>query len=229
MDEQYRADWDKNKMWDLVAKNPEPTFRAYSMANHPAEGNIIMLNIRIATPPFDRKAGGFMKVNPGICSSYIYSLKPGDKITISGPYGEFFVKDTPNEKMFIGGGAGMAPMRSHIFDLFKTKHTKVPVTFWYGARSRREIFYEEDFEQIARENDNFRFEIALSEPKPEDNWTGYTGFIHQVIYDNYLKNHEAPEDIEYYICGPGPMTAAVEKMLDSLGVPKENIMYDNFG
>ena len=139
------------------------------------------------------------------------------------------MKDTPNEKMFIGGGAGMAPMRSHIFDLFKTKHTKVPVTFWYGARSRREIFYEEDFEQIARENDNFRFEIALSEPKPEDNWTGYTGFIHQVIYDNYLKNHEAPEDIEYYICGPGPMTAAVEKMLDSLGVPKENIMYDNFG
>ena len=229
VDEQFREDWDKNKMWDLVAKNPEPTFRAYSMANHPAEGNIIMLNIRIATPPFDRKTGKFVKLNPGICSSYIYSLKPGDKITISGPYGEFFVKDTPNEKMFIGGGAGMAPMRSHIFDLFKTKHTKVPVTFWYGARSRREIFYEEDFEQIARENDNFRFEIALSEPKPEDNWTGYTGFIHQVIYDNYLKNHEAPEDIEYYICGPGPMTAAVEKMLDSLGVPKENIMYDNFG
>lgn len=229
VDEQFHEDWDKNKMWDLVAKNPEPTFRAYSMANHPAEGNIIMLNIRIATPPFDRKTGKFMKLNPGICSSYIYSLKPGDKITISGPYGEFFVKDTPNEKMFIGGGAGMAPMRSHIFDQFKTKHTKVPVTFWYGARSKREIFYEEDFEQIARENPNFRFEIALSEPKPEDNWTGYTGFIHQVIFDNYLKNHEAPEDIEYYICGPGPMTAAVEKMLDSLGVPKENIMYDNFG
>ncbi len=229
VDEQFREDWDKNKMWDLVAKNPEPTFRAYSMANHPAEGNIIMLNIRIATPPFDRKTGKFVKLNPGICSSYIYSLKPGDKITISGPYGEFFVKDTPNEKMFIGGGAGMAPMRSHIFDQFKTKHTKVPVTFWYGARSKREIFYEEDFEQIARENENFRFEIALSEPKPEDNWTGYTGFIHQVIFDNYLKNHEAPEDIEYYICGPGPMTAAVEKMLDSLGVPKENIMYDNFG
>ncbi len=200
---EYREDWDKMKMWDLVAKNPEPTFRAYSMANHPAEGNIIMLNIRIATPPFDRATGGFMNVNPGICSSYIYSLKPGDKITISGPYGEFFVKDTPNEKMFIGGGAGMAPMRSHIFDLFKTKHLKdTPVTFWYGARSRQEIFYEEDFTEIESENSNFKFNIALSDAKPEDNWTGYTGFIHQVIFDNYLKNHEAPEDIEYYLCGP---------------------------
>ena len=229
IEEPYREDWDKMKMWDLVTKNPEPTFRAYSMANHPAEGNIIMLNIRIATPPWDRAAGAFMNVNPGICSSYIYSLKPGDTITISGPYGEFFVKDTPNEKMFIGGGAGMAPMRSHIFDLFLTKKTTVPVTFWYGARSKREIFYEEQFEEIAREHENFRYEVALSEPKPEDNWTGYTGFIHQVIYDNYLKYHDAPEDIEYYICGPGPMTAAVEKMLDNLGVPKENIMYDNFG
>ena len=227
---EYREDWDKMKMWDLVAKNPEPTFRAYSMANHPAEGNIIMLNIRIATPPFDRATGGFMNVNPGICSSYIYSLKPGDKITISGPYGEFFVKDTPNEKMFIGGGAGMALMRSHIFDLFKTKHLKdTPVTFWYGARSRQEIFYEEDFTEIESENSNFKFNIALSDAKPEDNWTGYTGFIHQVIFDNYLKNHEAPEDIEYYLCGPPMMTAAVVKMLDSLGVPPENIMYDNFG
>ena len=227
---EYREDWDKMKMWDLVAKNPEPTFRAYSMANHPAEGNIIMLNIRIATPPFDRATGGFMNVNPGICSSYIYSLKPGDKITISGPYGEFFVKDTPNEKMFIGGGAGMAPMRSHIFDLFKTKHLKdTPVTFWYGARSRQEIFYEEDFTEIESENSNFKFNIALSDAKPEDNWTGYTGFIHQVIFDNYLKNHEAPEDIEYYLCGPPMMTAAVVTMLDSLGVPPENIMYDNFG
>lgn len=229
IDEKYKGDWERMKMFNLKMHNPEATYRAYSMANSPAEGNIIMLNIRIATPPWDRAAGAFKNVNPGICSSYIYSLKPGDKITISGPYGEFFVKDTPNEKMFIGGGAGMAPMRSHIFDLFKTKHTKVPVSFWYGARSKREIFYEEQYEEIARENSNFRFEIALSEPKPEDNWTGYTGFIHQVIYDNYLKNHEAPEDIEYYICGPGPMTAAVEKMLDSLGVPKENIMYDNFG
>ncbi len=229
VDSQYHEDWDKMKMWDLVTKNPEPTFRAYSMANHPAEGNIIMLNIRIATPPWDRAAGTFMKVNPGICSSYIFSRKPGDKVTISGPYGEFFVKDTPNEKMFIGGGAGMAPMRSHIFHLFKTEKTNVPVTFWYGARSKREIFYEEQFEEIAKEFPNFKFNIALSEPKPEDDWTGYTGFIHQVIYDNYLKNHEAPEDIEYYLCGPGPMTAAAIKMLDSLGVPEENIMYDNFG
>lgn len=229
IDPEYHEDWDKMNMWGLVTKNPEPTFRAYSMANHPAEGNIVMLNIRIATPPWDRNAGDFAKVNPGICSSYIYSLKPGDKITISGPYGEFFIKDTPNEKMFIGGGAGMAPMRSHIFDLFKTKHTKVPVTFWYGARSKREIFYEADFEKIEAENDNFKFHIALSEPKPEDNWTGYVGFIHQVIFDNYLKNHDAPEDIEYYLCGPPMMNAAVFKMLDSLGVPSENILYDDFG
>lgn len=229
IDPEYHEDWDKMNMWGLVTKNPEPTFRAYSMANHPAEGNIVMLNIRIATPPWDRNASDFAKVNPGICSSYIYSLKPGDKITISGPYGEFFIKDTPNEKMFIGGGAGMAPMRSHIFDLFKTKHTKVPVTFWYGARSKREIFYEADFEKIEAENDNFKFHIALSEPKPEDNWTGYVGFIHQVIFDNYLKNHDAPEDIEYYLCGPPMMNAAVFKMLDSLGVPSENILYDDFG
>jgi Na+-transporting NADH:ubiquinone oxidoreductase subunit F len=227
--EEYREDWDNMKMWGLAARNTDPTFRAYSMANHPAEGNIIMLNIRIATPPWDRAAGAFMNVNPGICSSYIFSLKPGDKITISGPYGEFFVKDTPNEKMFVGGGAGMAPMRSHIFNLFKTEKTTVPVSFWYGARSLKEVFYEDQFEEIAKEFANFRFETALSEPKPEDNWTGYTGFIHQVIYDNYLKNHPAPEDIEYYLCGPPQMTAAMEKMLDSLGVPAENIMYDNFG
>ena len=229
IDPQYREDWDKMKMWGLVTKNPEPTFRAYSMANHPAEGNIIMLNIRIATPPWNRAAGTFENVNPGICSSYIFSLKPGDKITISGPYGEFFVKDTPNEKMFIGGGAGMAPTRSDFFHLFKTGKTDKPVTFWYGARSRREIFYEEQFEEIEKQFPNFKFHIALSEPKPEDNWTGYVGFIHQVIFDNYLKNHEAPEDIEYYLCGPPMMTAAVCKMLDSLGVPPENIMYDNFG
>jgi Na+-transporting NADH:ubiquinone oxidoreductase subunit F len=171
-----------------------------------------------------------MNVPTGICSAYIFSRKPGDKVTISGPYGEFFIKDTPNEKMFIGGGAGMAPMRSHIFDLFKTKHLKdTPVTFWYGARSRQEIFYEEDFAEIERENANFKFNIALSDAKPEDNWTGYTGFIHQVIFDNYLKNHDAPEDIEYYLCGPPMMTAAAVKMLDSLGVPPENIMFDNFG
>lgn len=226
---EYREDWDKMKMWGLVTKNPEPTYRAYSMANHPAEGNIIMLNIRIATPPWDRAAGAFAKVNPGICSSYIYSLKAGDKITISGPYGEFHVKDTPNEKMFIGGGAGMAPMRSHIFNLFLTEKTDKKATFWYGARSAREVFYEDQYRAIEKDFPNFRFEIGLSEPKPEDNWTGYTGFIHNIIYENYLKNHEAPEDIEYYLCGPGPMTDAITKMLDNLGVPAENIMYDNFG
>lgn len=226
---EYREDWDKMKMWSLVTKNPEPTYRAYSMANHPAEGNIIMLNIRIATPPWDRAAGAFANLNPGICSSYIYSLKPGDKITISGPYGEFHVKDTPNEKMFIGGGAGMAPMRSHIFNLFLTEKTDKKATFWYGARSAREVFYEDQFRAIEKDFPNFRFEIGLSEPKPEDNWTGYVGFIHNIIYENYLKNHEAPEDIEYYLCGPGPMTDAITKMLDNLGVPAENIMYDNFG
>lgn len=229
VEDEYRPEWEQNKMFDLVAKNPEPTFRAYSMANHPAEGNIVMLNIRIATPPFDRAAGRFMPVNPGICSSYIFSRKPGDKVTISGPYGEFFVKDTPNEKMFIGGGAGMAPMRSHLFHLFKTEKTKLPVTFWYGARSLREVFYADQFEEIEKEFPNFKFHIALSEPKPEDNWTGYVGFIHQVIYENYLKNHDAPEDIEYYLCGPPMMNAAATKMLDELGVPPENVMYDDFG
>lgn len=229
IEKEYHEDWDCMKMWDLVTKNPEPTFRAYSMANHPAEGNIIMLNIRIATPPWDRAAGNFANINPGICSSYIYSLKPGDKITISGPYGEFFVKETPNEKMFIGGGAGMAPMRSHIFNLFNTEHTDKKITFWYGARSKREIFYQDQFEQIESEYPNFKFTIGLSEPKPEDNWTGSVGFIHNVIYDNYLKDHDAPEDIEYYLCGPPMMTSAIVKMLDDLGVPAENIMFDNFG
>ncbi|MCC8088581.1 MAG: NADH:ubiquinone reductase (Na(+)-transporting) subunit F [Rikenellaceae bacterium] len=229
IEKEYHDEWDSMKLWGLVTNNPEDTFRAYSMANHPAEGNIIMLNIRIATPPWDRAAGAFMNVNPGICSSYIFSRKPGDKITISGPYGEFFIKNTKNEKMFIGGGAGMAPMRSHIFHMFHTEKTDIPVTFWYGARSKREIFYEEQFEKIEKEFPNFKFNIALSEPKPKDNWTGYIGFIHQVIYDQYLKNHDAPEDIEYYLCGPPMMTAAVTVMLDNLGVPPENIMYDNFG
>ena len=222
-------DVDAMKMFDLVMKNPEPCFRAYSMANHPAEGNRIMLNVRIATPPFDRKKGGFMKVNPGICSSYIYSLKPGDKITISGPYGEFFVQDTEREMMFIGGGAGMAPMRSQIFDEFMTKRTKRKASFWYGGRSLKELFYIDDFEKIQKEFPNFSFHVALSEPLPEDHWTGYTGFIHQVIFDNYLKNHPEPEEIEYYLCGPKPMTEAVVKMLDSLGVPANMIRYDNFG
>ncbi len=227
--EEYRADWDKMKMWDLVMKNPEPCFRAYSMANHPAEGNRIMLNVRIATPPFDRKKGGFMNVNPGICSSYIYSLKPGDKITISGPYGEFFVQETKREMMFIGGGAGMAPMRSQIFDQFKTRHTDRKATFWYGGRSKKELFYMEDYEQLQKEYPNFSFHVALSDPQKEDGWTGYTGFIHQVIFDNYLKDHPEPEEIEYYLCGPKPMTEAVVRMLDGLGVPPEMIRYDNFG
>ena len=229
VEEEFREDWDSMKLWGLVTKNPEPTYRAYSMANHPAEGNIIMLNIRIATPPWDRAAGKFADINPGICSSYIFSLKEGDKITISGPYGEFFVKETPNEKMFIGGGAGMAPMRSHIFNLFNTERTEKPVTFWYGARSKREIFYEDQFEKIASEFPNFNFTIGLSEPKPEDNWNGSVGFIHNIIFDNYLKDHDSPEDIEYYLCGPPMMTSAIVKMLDNLGVPAENIMYDNFG
>jgi len=229
VEEEYRDEWDKFKMWDLKMKNPEPIYRAYSMANHPAEGNIVMLNIRIATPPWDRKKNGFMNVNPGICSSYIFSRKPGDKVTISGPYGEFFIKDTDREMMFIGGGAGMAPMRSHIFDQFVTKHTKRKATFWYGGRSKRELFYMDDFEKIQKDFSNFRFEVALSEPKPEDDWKGYTGFIHQVIYDNYLKNHPEPEEIEYYLCGPPMMNSAVQKMLDDLGVPKEMIAFDDFG
>lgn len=229
VEEKYRDEWDKYKMWDLKMKNTDYIFRAYSMANHPAEGNIIMLNVRIATPPWDRKTNSFMKVNPGICSSYIFSRKPGDKVTISGPYGEFFIKPTQREMMFIGGGAGMAPMRSHIFHLFYTEKTKRKTTFWYGGRSLRELFYMEEFEKIQRENPNFKFYVALSEPKPEDNWTGYTGFIHQVIMDNYLKYHPEPEEIEYYICGPPMMNKAVFKMLDDFGVPPENIAYDDFG
>lgn len=229
IEKEYHDEWDKFNMWDLKMKNPELIYRAYSMANHPAEGNIVMLDIRIATPPWDRKKGRFMNVNPGICSSYVFSRKPGDKVTISGPYGEFFIKDTDNEMMFIGGGAGMAPMRSHIFDLFETKKTKRKATFWYGGRSKRELFYQDHFEKIEKENPNFKFEVALSEPLKEDNWKGNTGFIHQVIYDNYLKNHPEPEDIEYYLCGPPMMNDAILKMLDELGVPEEMIMFDDFG
>lgn len=229
INETYRADWERMKMFDLKMHNPEPTYRAYSMANHPAEGNIVMLNIRIATPPFDRAAGAFANVNPGICSSYIFSRKPGDKVMISGPYGEFFLRETNNEMMFIGGGAGMAPMRSHIFNLFKTMHTKRKVSFWYGARSLKEAPYRDEFDQIAAENPNFDWTLALDSPQPEDNWTGPVGFIHQVIFNNYLKDHENPEDIEYYLCGPPMMIQAVTKMLYDLGVPDENVMYDNFG
>ena len=229
VEDEFKEDWDKLGIWKLKMTNPEPTFRAYSMANHPAESNMVMLNIRIATPPWDRSAGTFMNVNPGVCSSFIFSRKPGDKVMISGPYGEFHIKDTDREIMFIGGGAGMAPMRSHIFHLFKTLKTTRKVSFWYGARSRREIFYENDFKQIEVEFPNFSFNIALSEPKPEDNWDGYVGFIHKVIEDNYLKNHQEPEEIEYYLCGPPMMTAAVTKMLDDYGVPEEMIAFDDFG
>ncbi len=229
VEKEYHEDWDKLKMWDLKAKNTEETFRAYSMANHPAEGNIVMLNIRIATPPWDRAKGTFMNVNPGICSSYIFSRKPGDKVTLSGPYGEFFVKETSNEMMFIGGGAGMAPMRSHIFHLFNTLKTGRKATFWYGARSKREIFYEDEFRAIEKEFPNFTFHIALSEPKPSDGWTGPVGFIHQVIYDNYLSKHDSPEDIEYYLCGPPMMNDAIQGMLYNMGVPTENIAFDDFG
>ncbi|MCF8357728.1 MAG: NADH:ubiquinone reductase (Na(+)-transporting) subunit F [Prolixibacteraceae bacterium] len=229
IDEKFRDEWDKFKMWDLKIKNTTETFRAYSMANHPAEGNIVMLNIRIATPPWNRQKNEWANVPPGICSSYIFSRKPGDKVTISGPYGEFFIQDTDSEMLYIGGGAGMAPLRSHLFHLFHTLKTGRKVSYWYGARSVREIFYEDHFRAIEKEFPNFTFTIALSDPQPEDNWNGPVGFIHQVIYDNYLKTHEAPEDIEYYMCGPGPMVNAVNKMLYDLGVEKESIFFDDFG
>ncbi|TKG91104.1 NADH:ubiquinone reductase (Na(+)-transporting) subunit F [Puteibacter caeruleilacunae] len=228
--DEYREEWERNGIFDLKMKNPEPTFRAYSMANHPAEGNIVMLNIRIATPPWDRVNNKFMNVNPGVCSSYIFSLKPGDKVTVSGPYGEFFLKDNDNEMMFIGGGAGMAPMRSHLFHLFHTvKETKKQVTFWYGARSWREVFYYDQFMEIEKNFPNFKFNLALSDPQPEDKWDGPTGFIHQVIHDTYLSKHEEPEEIDYYLCGPPMMNDAVTKMLYDLGVPDENVLFDDFG
>lgn len=229
VEDKYRKDWERFRMFDLTMVNSEPCFRAYSMANHPAEGNIVMLNVRIATPPFDRVHGGFQKLNPGVCSSYIWSRKPGDKVMVSGPYGDFHVKETDKEMIFVGGGAGMAPMRSQIFDQFKTRHTSRKASFWYGGRSRQELFYVEDFREIEREYPNFSFNIALSAALPEDHWTGYTGFIHQALWDHYLKDHPEPEEIEYYLCGPGPMTSAVVNMLDELGVPRENIMFDDFG
>ncbi|UQD56503.1 NADH:ubiquinone reductase (Na(+)-transporting) subunit F [Flavobacterium sp. K5-23] len=230
IDDRFQGDYDKFKIWDLKMKNPEPIFRAYSMANHPAEGNIIMLNIRLATPPFDRKTGGFMDLNPGICSSYVFALKPGDKVNIAGPFGDFHIKPTDREMIYIGGGAGMAPLRSHLFHIFHTqKERDRKVSFWYGGRSSREVFYTDHFRDIEKEFPNFQYNIALSEPMPEDNWTGYTGFIHNVLLENYLKHHDAPEDVEYYICGPPMMNAAVFKMLDELGVPPENIAFDDFG
>lgn len=229
VEEEYRDEWDKYNMWDLHMKNTEETYRAYSMANHPAEGNIVMLNIRIATPPWDVSHGRFKNVNPGICSSFIFSRKPGDKVMVSGPYGEFFIKETKKEMIYVGGGAGMAPMRSHIFHLFHTLKTNRKVTYWYGARSKREIFYEDHFRAIEKEFPNFTFNIALSEPTEEDKWDGYTGFIHQVLYDNYLRYHEEPEEVEYYMCGPPMMNEAVSKLLYNLGVPEEMIDFDDFG
>ncbi|MDR2497971.1 MAG: NADH:ubiquinone reductase (Na(+)-transporting) subunit F [Tannerellaceae bacterium] len=231
VDERFREEWDKYQMWNLSCTSDEETIRAYSMANYPAEGNIITLNVRIATPPFDRAAGTWKAgIKPGIASSYIFTLKPGDKVKMSGPYGDFHILNTKREMLYIGGGAGMAPLRAHLLHLFKTlKTTDRQVSYWYGARSKADIFYEDDFRAIEQEFPNFRFNIALSEPRPEDNWKGYIGFIHQVIFDNYLKNHEAPEDIEYYMCGPGPMSNAVKKMLDELGVPPEMLLFDDFG
>ena len=225
----FKDEWDKFNLWSLKMVNKEEQFRAYSMANHPAEGNIVMLNIRIATPPWDRAANGWMKLNPGVCSSYVFGLKQGDKATISGPYGEFFIKPTEKEMIYIGGGAGMAPLRSHIFHLFHTLKSNRKVSYWYGGRSLRELFYIDDFRNIEKEFPNFSFHIALSEPMPEDNWTGFTGFIHNVVLENYLKNHPEPEEIEYYLCGPPLMLSAVQTMLSNMGVPDENVAFDDFG
>ena len=228
VEKEYHPDWDKYDLWSLKTKNTEETFRAYSMANYPAEKNLIILNIRIATPPMD-KNHKWLNVPPGISSSYIFSRKPGDRVTISGPYGEFHIKDTENEMIYVGGGAGMAPLRSHIFHLLKTRKSDRKISYWYGARSRREIFYEDEFRELEKQFPNFTFNIALSEPLPEDNWKGYTGFIHQVLFDHYLGQQELPEEIEYYLCGPPVMNAAVLNMLDNLGVPEENIAFDDFG
>lgn len=235
----FKLEWDKFKLWDLKMKNPELVERAYSMASYPAEGKEIMLNVRIATPPFDRAKNGWADVNPGVASSYIFSLKSGDPVTISGPYGEFFINHSEAEMMYVGGGAGMAPMRSHLYHLFRTLKTGRKVTFWYGGRSKRELFYTEHFRALERDFPNFKFYIALSEPLEEDNWKvkdsldgegdGFVGFVHQVVIDNYLSSHEAPEDIEVYFCGPPLMNQAVEKMAEDFGVPDENVRFDDFG
>ncbi len=235
----FKLEWDKFKLWDLKMKNPELVERAYSMASFPAEGKEIMLNVRIATPPFDRAKNGWADVNPGVASSYIFSLKEGDPITISGPYGEFFINHSEAEMLYVGGGAGMAPMRSHLYHLFRTLKTGRKVTFWYGGRSKRELFYTEHFRALERDFPNFKFYVALSEPSEEDNWKvkdgldgegdGFVGFVHQVVIDNYLNDHEAPEDIEVYFCGPPLMNQAVEKMAEDFGVPDENVRFDDFG
>jgi Na+-transporting NADH:ubiquinone oxidoreductase subunit F len=225
VDEEYRGDWDRFKLWELESDVDTPVLRAYSMANFPLEDDIVMLNVRIATPP----PGGSKTIPTGQMSSYIFNLKPGDEVTVSGPFGEFFAKPTNNEMIFIGGGAGMAPMRSHIFDQLIRKNSDRKISFWYGARSLREMFYAEEFDKLAAEHDNFEWHVALSDPLPEDNWTGYKGFIHNVLFENYLKDHPAPEEAEYYICGPPAMNAAVLKMLDDQGVEPENILLDDFG
>ena len=235
----FKLEWDKFKLWDLKMKNPELVERAYSMASFPAEGKEIMLNVRIATPPFDRAKNGWADVNPGVASSYIFSLKEGDPVTISGPYGEFFINHSEAEMLYVGGGAGMAPMRSHLYHLFRTLKTGRKVTFWYGGRSKRELFYTEHFRSLERDFPNFKFYVALSEPSEEDNWKvkdgldgegdGFIGFVHQVVIDNYLNHHESPEDIEVYFCGPPLMNQAVEKMAEDFGVPDENVRFDDFG
>ena len=235
----FQEEWDKFKLWGLKMVNEEPVVRAYSMANHPAEGNIVMLNIRVATPPWDRVRNDYMQVNPGVCSSYVFDQKPGDKVMISGPYGEFFIKETEAEMLYIGGGAGMAPMRSHLFHLFHTVKTGRKVTFYYGGRSKRELFYLEDFRSIEREFPNFKFHVVLSEPLEEDNWNeknhiddegdGFLGFVHNAVIDHHLKDHEAPEDMEVYFCGPPLMNQAVIKMVDDWGIPEENVSFDDFG
>ena len=225
IDERFRDEWDRYNLWKYESHVKNPEMRAYSMASFPLERTVVKLNVRIATPP----PGADDSVPPGIMSSFIFNLKPGDKVWVSGPYGEFFAKDTDNEMVFIGGGAGMAPMRSHIFDQLIRKHSTRKMSFWYGARSLKEVFYQEEFDELAEKNDNFKWHLALSEPLPEDNWSGMTGYIHQVLHDEYLADHPAPEDCEYYLCGPPMMNTAVIKMLDSLGVPQENIMLDDFG
>jgi Na+-transporting NADH:ubiquinone oxidoreductase subunit F len=238
--DKFKLEWDKFNLWPLVMQNDEEVVRAYSMASYPAEGRRIMLNVRVATPPWDRKSNDWMKVNPGIASSFIFNQKPGDKVVVSGPYGEFFIKDSDSEMIYIGGGAGMAPMRSHLYHLFKTLKTNRKVTYWYGGRSKRELFYIDHFKELEREFPNFKFYMVLSEPLEEDNWTvkkdmqdeegdGFVGFVHQAVIDNYLNKLDAPEDIEYYFCGPPMMNDAVTKMCEDFGVPPENVSFDDFG
>ena len=236
----FQLEWDKFNLWPLKMKNSDTVERAYSMASYPAEGKEIMLNVRIATPPWDRNKNGWMDVNPGIASSYIFSRKPGDKVTISGPFGEFFINESDEEMLYVGGGAGMAPMRSHLYQLFRTLKTGRKVTFWYGGRSKRELFYIDHFKALEKDFKNFKFYIALSEPLPEDKWIekkslddqngdGFIGFVHQVVIDHYLSKHDSPEDIEVYFCGPPLMNQAVEKMAEDFGVPPENVRFDDFG